>query len=129
MVQNRQRTIGDTRAMLKQLIKKTAYSIAPKFTAKVDDRWWLQKNARDLMRRAAECRSADDYLQALRNTNGFPAWQNRGEILGLMNAVSQLQPRQACEIGSMEGGTLFLLTQMCHPDAHVISIDRAYTAA
>jgi cephalosporin hydroxylase len=115
--------------MLKQLIKKTAYTIAPRLTAELDDRWWLQKNARELVRRAADCRSAADYLGALEGTKGFPAWQNRGEILALLEVVAELRPRRACEIGSMEGGTLFLLTQMCDPDAHVVSLDWRYTEA
>lgn len=115
--------------MLKQLIKKTAYTIAPKLTAKIDDRWWLQKNARALMRRTQDCRSAPDFLDALDETHGFPAWQNRGEILALLDLVATLRPHRACEIGSMEGGTLFLLTQMCDPDAHVISLDWRYTPA
>lgn len=115
--------------MLKQLIKKTAYTIAPRLTAEIDDRWWLQKNARELMGRAADCRTAADYFDALESTRGFPAWQNRGEILALLDLVADLRPARACEIGTMEGGTLFLLTQMCAPDAHVISLDWAYSEA
>jgi cephalosporin hydroxylase len=115
--------------MLKQLIKKAAYKVAPDWSAEVDDRMWLKKNVRALARRAAECRSAADYLSALQGVRGFPAWQNRGEVLALLDVVAALRPRRACEIGSMEGGTLFLLTQMCHPEAHVISLDWRYTEA
>src|SRR3954454_8995494 len=115
--------------MLKQLIKKAAYKVAPGWSAKVDDRMWLKKNVRALGRSAAECRSAADYVSALEGTRGFPSWQNRGEVLALLEVVGELRPRRACEIGSMEGGTLFLLTQMCHPDAHVISLDWRYTEA
>jgi cephalosporin hydroxylase len=115
--------------VLKQLIKKTAYKVAPRWSAELDDRRWLGKNVRQLVRRAAQCRGAVDYLSALEATRGFPAGQNRGEVLALLDVVGQLKPRRACEIGSMEGGTLFLLTQMCHPDAHVISLDCRYTEA
>jgi len=115
--------------MLKQLIKKTAYKVAPRWSAELDDRMWLRKNARQLVRRAAGCRSGVDYLSALEATRGFPAWQNRGEVLALLDIVADIKPRRACEIGSMEGGTLFLLTQMCHPEAHVISLDWRYTQA
>ena len=115
--------------MLKQLIKRTAYKIAPRFSAEMDDRWWLAKNVRELSRRAAACQTAADYLDALEATHGFPAWQNRSEILAMMEVVRALRPRRACEIGSMEGGTLFLVTQMCDPAAHVISVDWEYTAA
>src|SRR5438067_4599444 len=34
----------DARRMLKQLIKATVYKIAPRFSAEMDDRWWLGKN-------------------------------------------------------------------------------------
>jgi len=46
-----------------------------------------------------------------------------------MEVVKALRPKRACEIGSMEGGTLFLLTQMCDPHAHMISLDWSYTQA
>ena len=115
--------------MLKQLIKRTAYKVAPRWSAELDDRMWLRKNARQLVHRAAQCRSGADYLSALEATSGFPAWQNRGEVLALLDVVAELAPRRACEIGSMEGGTLFLLTQMCRPDAHIISLDWRYTRA
>jgi cephalosporin hydroxylase len=115
--------------MLKQLIKKSAYRLAPGWASELDQRRWLMKNVRELNHRAAGCRTASDYLTALNETHGFPAWQNRGEILKLMELVEALKPRRACEIGSMEGGTLFLLTRMCDPESHVISLDWSYTEA
>jgi len=115
--------------MLKQLIKKTAYTIAPRIAADIDGRHWLGKCVRDLRRRAADCQTPVDYLVALDAVHAFPAWQNKSEILALMDVVAELQPRRACEIGTMEGGTLFLLTQMCAPGAHVVSLDRHFTPA
>ena len=115
--------------MLKQLIKRTAYKIAPRLSAEMDDRWWLAKNVRELSRRAAACQTVADYLDALEATHGFGVSQNRSEVLAMMEVVRALRPRRACEIGSAEGGTLFLLTRMCDSAAHVISVDWEYTTA
>src|SRR4051812_44637498 len=49
--------------------------------------------------------------------------QRRTEIRGLMNAVRRIAPRRLLEIGTANGGTLFLLTRMAALDAHVISVD------
>lgn len=45
------------------------------------------------------------------------------EILGLLGEVRRLRPRAVLEIGTANGGTLFLLTRLAAPDAVVISID------
>jgi len=49
--------------------------------------------------------------------------QKRSEIRGLMKAVRTLAPNRVLEIGTANGGTLFLLTRVSAPDAHVISVD------
>jgi len=49
--------------------------------------------------------------------------QKRSEIRGLMKAVRTLAPSRVLEIGTANGGTLFLLTRVSAPDAHVISVD------
>jgi len=54
---------------------------------------------------------------------GIAPNQNRGEILGLLRILHDLQPRMLCEIGSADGGTLFLLSRVAHPRARILSID------
>lgn len=49
--------------------------------------------------------------------------QRRGEIRELMSAVQALAPQRMLEIGTANGGTLFLLTRVSAADAHVMSID------
>jgi predicted O-methyltransferase YrrM len=50
-------------------------------------------------------------------------FQVRGEILGLLDEVCTLNPRRVLEVGTANGGTSFLLSQVSHPDATIVSID------
>jgi predicted O-methyltransferase YrrM len=49
--------------------------------------------------------------------------QIRNELLSLAAEIADIQPRNAMEIGSYLGGTLFLLCRLAHADARVISVD------
>src|SRR5579871_3460156 len=98
---------------VKELLKRSAYRLAPRWAAELDQCWWLRRNARDLSRQAAGCRTPAELLAALNENGAFPASQQPGEILRLMEMVGELRPRHALEIGTRYGGTLFLLAQMC----------------
>jgi predicted O-methyltransferase YrrM len=49
--------------------------------------------------------------------------QVRSEIIQLAKLVLNQQPRTVVEIGTANGGTLFLWCQLAHPEATIISID------
>lgn len=49
--------------------------------------------------------------------------QRPSEIRGLLRAVRELKPRRLLEIGTANGGTLFLLTRVSPPDAQIVSVD------
>jgi predicted O-methyltransferase YrrM len=49
--------------------------------------------------------------------------QRRSEILGLLEAVRELRPRRVVEIGTANGGTLFLFTRVAAEDARIVSVD------
>jgi predicted O-methyltransferase YrrM len=49
--------------------------------------------------------------------------QIRSELLSLAKEVARLRPRNAMEIGSYLGGTLFLFCRLAHPDARILSVD------
>jgi cephalosporin hydroxylase len=49
--------------------------------------------------------------------------QNRSEIVALLERVAERRPAVLCEIGSAEGGTLFLFARAARPDARLLSID------
>lgn len=49
--------------------------------------------------------------------------QVRSEITSLASLVKELKPKIVLEIGTAEGGTLFLFSRLVAPDAKIISID------
>lgn len=49
--------------------------------------------------------------------------QVRSELVSLAREIAGLQPRNAMEIGSYLGGTLFLLCRLAHPKARIFSVD------
>jgi cephalosporin hydroxylase len=51
------------------------------------------------------------------------SWQKKSEIVGLLRLLEQSQPRRIVEIGTANGGTLFMLTQVAVPDATLVSVD------
>src|SRR5262249_52424806 len=95
----------------------------------LDERWWLKKKLAELQRRAQTCTTPANYLDALANLDAFSTDQKRTEILRLLDEVRALKPQRICEIGSAEGGTLFLFSQIAEPTAHIVSIDIHYSAA
>jgi predicted O-methyltransferase YrrM len=52
--------------------------------------------------------------------------QFRTEIIRLITIVQQAKPKTVVEIGTCNGGTLFLLSYAASPDAKIISIDLPY---
>jgi hypothetical protein len=54
------------------------------------------------------------------------AFQLRSEIIGLLDELSKLKPRGLLELGTANGGTLFLFAQIAHPHAKIISVDLPY---
>lgn len=77
--------------------------------------------------RAATC---DDAASALALAEGFEYGriritpiQVRSEILALLETMAASRPRVLLEIGTANGGTLFLFTRVAAPDARLISVD------
>jgi len=82
-----------------------------------------------------KCRTINDYVDLAFSFKPIPLvprryrpyfiepWQVQGEILKFMTLVHGIQPQYACEIGTAEGGVLFLLTRVCREDAFIASID------
>jgi predicted O-methyltransferase YrrM len=50
-------------------------------------------------------------------------WQVASEIRGLLECVAAEPPRTVVEIGTSNGGSLFLFARIAAPDAHLISVD------
>jgi predicted O-methyltransferase YrrM len=50
-------------------------------------------------------------------------WQIASEIAGLLRMLEAEPPRHVLELGTANGGTLFLLTRVAAPDALLVSVD------
>src|SRR5689334_12559456 len=49
--------------------------------------------------------------------------QSRDELVPLLTLLMGLRPQTVMEIGTANGGTLFMLTRICAPDATIVSLD------
>ena len=83
--------------------------------------------ARALQRRLKGVSSIDEALDLAYGFSFcgivFAPWQERSEIRGLLEAVAALHPRTIVEIGTSNGGTLFLFARVAAPDAVLVSVD------
>jgi len=83
--------------------------------------------ASSLRRRARAVDSGEAALEFTRvsrsGTLEIPALQNTNEILPLLELVESENARAVVEIGSAQGGTLFMLARAAAADAIVVSID------
>jgi cephalosporin hydroxylase len=52
-----------------------------------------------------------------------PSWQIPSEVAGFLRTLQAEPPRTVLEIGTAQGGTLFLLTRVAAPDALLVSVD------
>ena len=83
----------------------------------------LRRDFALLRREAAACQSLEEQIDLIRSHKIFGAIQQRSEITGLLEILRHDPPRYVCEIGTASGGTLFLLTKVCRPDALLLSVD------
>jgi predicted O-methyltransferase YrrM len=83
--------------------------------------------ARRLSAAAAQARGVDELLDVAMGFDAFgiriTPGQVRCEIRGLLEVLRATRPRRLLEIGTANGGSLFLFAQTAMPDAHIISVD------
>lgn len=113
--------------MLKEMIKKGAYAIAPRLATKIDNRLWMSNQVRQLRQRCADSQRLEDVVDLVLESPWFSADQKRTEILDLLKCLQREPPRRVCEIGARHGGTLVLFAQVASPDARILSMDINYT--
>lgn len=72
--------------------------------------------------------SMEGYLDLILGAAGglYKPLQIRSEILGMLEVVSKNRPHRVMEIGTANGGTLFLLARAAADDAQLISLDLPY---
>jgi predicted O-methyltransferase YrrM len=82
---------------------------------------------RALRREAAAAGSLDDLVRIAFEFDAYgitiTPGQVRSEIRGLLEQLQREPPRRILEIGTCDGGSLFLFAQVAAPDAHLISVD------
>lgn len=84
-----------------------------------------------LRKQANQCRNIQSLVNlAFHTFQHFPftAWQLRPiqvqmEITQLLQLLALMSPRTILEIGTAQGGTLFLFTRVTNPDGVIISVD------
>jgi predicted O-methyltransferase YrrM len=80
-----------------------------------------------LRRRIRRVTSIDDALDLAYGFSfagvDFAPWQERSEIRSLLTTIADLQPKTIFEIGTSNGGTLFLFARVAAPEALIVSVD------
>ena len=110
--------------MVKSL-KTLAARCAPGWAERVR----MVRAARQIAEMGAACKTPAERVDLVRSFHQFRMFQVRSEIVALMELVAGLRPARACEIGTCDGGTLFLLAGECRPDARILSMDWEYSPA
>jgi cephalosporin hydroxylase len=83
----------------------------------------LGRDLSALRKQYAALNSPHKQIDLIRGHKAFGAIQQHSEIAGLLDILRQNPPKYVCEIGTASGGTLFLLAQVCAPDALLLSVD------
>jgi cephalosporin hydroxylase len=97
--------------------------LGPAVTKRLSEYRQLRRELTSLKRIAENCRSITEVLDAMRDFPNFRTDQKAGEIIPALEMLAQQPPQVLCEIGSGLGGTLFLLTRVCAPNALIVTID------
>ena len=89
---------------------------------------WLAQLSIPRLRRERAARSGLDEMLDLAYTFehrgvSLAPFQRRGEVRDLLRLVERERPASVLEIGTANGGTLFLLARCASDDAHLISVD------
>lgn len=112
--------------MIGKMLKDVARNIAPDWAVSRYRASRHPARADEMMRLAEGCRSRGDCFDLVKAHDLFFPQQMKDEILGLMEIVAGLDAKSVCEIGSYNGGTLFLFARVCRPDVKILSVDLKY---
>ena len=82
----------------------------------------LQKDIRELNSSEIDAEKTIEFLFSKKGELIQP-WQFKSEILSLAQEIEKIKPETAVEIGTANGGTLFMLSRLASPSAKIVSID------
>jgi len=112
--------------MLKEMIKGFARTVAPAWASEQERRRFVARQAEELLARAPSASNPEAQLDLVNEYSAMKPQQMRAEVLEMVSAVAGLGARRGMEIGSYNGGTLFLLARACRPEARLLSLDWKY---
>ncbi|HET6242911.1 MAG: class I SAM-dependent methyltransferase [Bacteroidetes bacterium] len=77
------------------------------------------------LQEASKIKSIDYYLDLLYTKYYYfiSPWQSRSELTRLLELIQELKPSTIAEIGTANGGSLFLFSRLAAPDARIVSVD------
>ena len=77
------------------------------------------------LQEAAKAKPIDHYLDLLYTKYYYfiSPWQSRVEVTALLELIQKLKPSTIAEIGTANGGSLFLFSRLATPDARIVSVD------
>src|SRR5262245_53311990 len=101
--------------MLKTLLKRLAFFVAPKWAATLSERWWLTKQARMLKEKCSGGMSLEEMIGEMLTNPVFTLGQKKTEFLALLRLLAEQPPHYLCEIGARKGGSLFMFCQVASP--------------
>jgi predicted O-methyltransferase YrrM len=82
---------------------------------------------RTLKEERRQVRSLEDLYDFVSGFNyrgiTITTWQKKAEIVSLLRRLEQSSPQRIAEVGTANGGTLFMLTQIAASDATIVSVD------
>ena len=97
--------------------------MAPAILHSVKEYRKLRAQLTVLKRIAGDCDNLGQLFDEMKRFPDFRTEQKGGELIQVLEQIAKQPPRFLCEIGSGLGGTLFLLTRVCDPDAVIVTID------
>jgi cephalosporin hydroxylase len=101
--------------------------MAPAIARRVKEYRHLRRELTALKKTAQDCNNLGRLFDEMKRFTSFRSDQKRNEVVPALELIASQPPKFLCEIGSGSGGTLFLLTRVCRPDALIISIDLGHS--
>lgn len=115
--------------MLTNIINSISYKLSPRVTHLWQSYLKLQREAAILRSNLDRAHELGEKIDQIFSSKDFSPLQKRSELESFMRSVASLRSGAICEIGGANGGTLAAFCEVASPDATLISIDIAYTAA
>jgi cephalosporin hydroxylase len=111
------------------LLRRTATVLGRLLPDRLKSRIATELSVRSLLRGRDKCRSVSDFCQLTFDWSGYGechtirSLQHITEEVSFFEYVAQRKPSTALEIGTCNGGTLFVMLACASPDCHAISVD------